>query len=145
MARRKGKLSVEERAWRALLFVCRDPCHPDRERYGDRALFLHPPWREFPAFLEDVGERPNRDYRFARIDPREGWVPRNARWMTRREEKDLAIMRKLWTHRGQTQSLLRWSWQIMEEIFHDEVDLFLERLYERIGEEGAAGCALSRR
>lgn len=43
-------------------------------------------WKDsFIQFLEDMGERPSRDYSLDRIDPNKDYCPSNCQWITKAE------------------------------------------------------------
>ena len=63
---------------------CEDPTLPAYRWYGGRGVKVCQRWREsFPAFLEDMGERPV-GLELDRIDPDGDYEPGNARWLNRR-------------------------------------------------------------
>jgi GIY-YIG catalytic domain len=46
---------------------------------------LHAPWRDFRKFLADVGQPPEADVVFGRLDKSQDFTPNNCRWMPRQE------------------------------------------------------------
>lgn len=65
---------------------CTNPNNPAWRLYGGRGITVCARWRDFPAFLADMGERPN-GLTLDRIDNDRGYEPGNCRWATWSEQR----------------------------------------------------------
>jgi len=84
-------------SWRSMISRCEDERNASFSAYGARGITVCERWHVFEGFLEDVGERPSKEYQFDRRDPDLGyWCGHcaecvskgrvcNGRWLTRAE------------------------------------------------------------
>jgi len=63
-------------SWRAMRERCNYPPHPKYIDYGGRGIRVCDRWASFTNFLEDMGERPGREYTLDRINPNDHYYPR---------------------------------------------------------------------
>jgi len=70
---------------------CYYPPHPRYIDYGGRGVLVCDRWRQFDAFLEDMGVRPD-GMTLDRIDVNDHYYPANCRWAT--------PLQQLWNRRN---------------------------------------------
>lgn len=83
------------KVWGSMKSRCNDPNRATWPLYGGRGIKVCERWEHsFPAFLEDVGERPEGVDRHGRtlwsldrVDNDKGYEPGNVRWATRHEQR----------------------------------------------------------
>jgi hypothetical protein len=73
------------KSWEMMIQRCTNPAHDSYPDYGGRGITVDPRWRDFAAFLEDMGERPEGKT-LDRIDPERGYEPGQCRWATQAEQ-----------------------------------------------------------
>ena len=76
----------EYRSWKGMKARCYNPNDPYFSRYGARGIVVCPRWRDsFPAFLEDMGERPP-GFSIDRINLDGDYELGNCRWAGIKEQ-----------------------------------------------------------
>lgn len=74
------------RAWQNMMTRCFNPKATQYAWYGGRGISVCERWRDFAAFVADVGERPSPKHSLDRIDCNGDYEPGNVRWATHTEQ-----------------------------------------------------------
>lgn len=82
----KNNMDKTYMSWVSMKQRCSNPTHGAFHRYGAVGIGYCDRWEKFENFLEDMGERPSRDYSLDRIDGTKGYSKENCRWATRKEQ-----------------------------------------------------------
>lgn len=80
-----GVASPTYNSWAMMHDRCRNPNDERFAHYGGRGIKVCERWSSFPAFLEDMGERPP-GRSIDRIDTDGNYEPGNCRWATVQEQ-----------------------------------------------------------
>ena len=107
--RRALDTSPTYESWQAMWERCARPKHPAYARYGGRSIKVCERWRDFAAFLADMGERPPEKTLDRHPNPNGDYEPGNCRWATLEEQavnRD-GVLRL--SHSGETLPVLEWA------------------------------------
>lgn len=77
--------SPTHRSWAAMIQRCTNKRRANFEYYGGRGISVCDRWRDFAAFLADMGPRPDGTS-LDRIDNSGNYEPGNCRWVTHKEQ-----------------------------------------------------------
>lgn len=78
----------EYKCWASMKMRCLQPSQPAYKFYGAKGITIAPEWRDFSAFLRDMGPRPSPHHSLDRIDGTLGYGPNNCRWATRQQQSE---------------------------------------------------------
>lgn len=78
--------SITYSSWVAMRQRCLNPETTGFARWGGRGITICARWGEFKNFLEDMGERPSKEYSLDRINNNGNYEPGNCRWATRKQQ-----------------------------------------------------------
>lgn len=84
--RRIGQQDPTYTSWDSMWQRCTNPNTPAYPHYGGRGITVDQKWKDFSAFLQDMGERPSLAYEIDRKDNDQGYCKDNCKWSTRREQ-----------------------------------------------------------
>lgn len=78
--------------WHAMFERCYNPNHNGYCNYGARGIVVCDRWFSFKNFIDDMGDKPRKDFSIYRINPDGNYEPSNCKWSTMKEQA--ANMRK---------------------------------------------------
>ncbi len=103
----RGAFSRTYLVWQGMHQRCSQKSEK-RRRYYDRGIRVLPAWKDFNAFLTDMGERPY-GLTLERIDNESGYSPGNCRWASRKEQARNRTTNVVLTLDGVTASVAEWA------------------------------------
>lgn len=110
--RKRPKRTPEYRAWVMMRARCNLPCF---KNHAGRGLKVCKRWNSFPAFLSDMGPRPQMigvRYTVERINNDKGYAPSNCKWATYREQARNRRSNKPIRYKGETRLIAEWAEQL---------------------------------
>lgn len=101
--------SITYTSWRAMVSRCNNPNDKSYPYYGGRGIKVDKKWSDFSSFLEDMGDRPSKDYTLDRIDSNGNYCKDNCQWATRSQQSNNTRDSRLLEYKGETKTLKDWS------------------------------------
>lgn len=96
--------------WKSMMQRCNNPKATNYKYYGAVGIKVCERWHDYPSFLADMGECPNRSMTLDRIKNELGYQPGNCRWITQAEQNAHRPRHTVQlTHGGMTQSVAQWA------------------------------------
>ena len=103
------KFPAEYHSWKAMWARCTKPSNPSYPKYGKAGVTVCDRWRDFAAFLEDMGQKPTWAHQIERRKNALGYSPENCRWATPAEQQRNTSKCVWITYEGRTQCLADWA------------------------------------
>lgn len=101
------------RTWSHIIARCEKPSATEYRNYGGRGIRICDRWRKsFPAFLEDMGQKPSRRHSIDRVDPNGHYEPGNCRWATAKEQQRNRRYNHVLTLGERSQTIAAWAEEI---------------------------------
>jgi len=131
----EGNPSSTYHSWQQMKERCTNPNNKAYKNYGGRGITVCERWLDsFEHFLEDMGEKPSREYSIDRIDNSGNYCPENCQWSTRTEQQRNKRSNVHLTFNGETKLQGDWAkeWNITSGNFsyHLSQGRSLEWIYE---------------
>lgn len=96
--------------WYAIIKRCRRESWEPFKNYGARGIAVCDRWaNSFPAFLEDMGERPSPKHQVERSDNNGPYCKENCVWATGSQQARNRRSNRLITAFGQTKTMVEWG------------------------------------
>jgi hypothetical protein len=98
--------TITYESWMAMRRRCRTT---GKKYYSDKGIKVCPRWDlSFSNFMEDMGERPSKEYTIDRIDSCGNYTPENCRWATRTEQARNTSGNRAIEFNGQSKCIAEW-------------------------------------
>lgn len=98
-------------SWRAMRERVDNANNSHYKNYGGRGITYTAGWKNFSAFLLDMGERPP-GMTLDRADVNKNYSKENCRWASSKEQSRNTTRTRRITHAGQTKPLVWWAEQL---------------------------------
>lgn len=109
-AKTHGKtLTPEYNTWSSMKKRCHKINHKSYKDYGARGIFVCENWlNSFENFLNDMGDRPSKEYSLDRINGKLGYYKENCRWATKKEQNRNVKNNVLFEYNGSVKCVGEW-------------------------------------
>lgn len=105
------RYSISYTTWNEMKRRCYQLQYEGYKNYGGRGIRVCNRWRNsFLAFIEDMGERPNRSMTIERINNNLGYYASNCKWATKAEQSRNTRKNINFTYEGI--SMCRYDWEL---------------------------------
>lgn len=94
--------------WKGMRGRCLNKNNPEYKRYGARGISFSARWNKFEAFLEDMGECPEK-MSIERVNNNKGYFPSNCKWATAKEQARNTRANRILTLKGKSKTMAEWG------------------------------------
>ncbi len=106
----KGKITSEYKAYEAAKERCYNSNCKMYANYGARGIIMCDRWLEsFGNFLEDMGEKPSKEYSIDRINVNGNYCPENCKWSTMKEQQNNRRNNHVVEYLNQVKTISQWA------------------------------------
>lgn len=95
--------------WCSMLARCNNKKSNAYKDYGGRGITVCKRWESFENFLEDMGERPSKEYTLDRKENNNGYYKENCRWADWVVQANNRRNNRYFTLNGKTQTMSQWA------------------------------------
>lgn len=96
-------------SWKGMKERCTNENNKKYDYYGGRGVTLCERWHSFNNFLEDMGEKPEKNWHIDRIDVNGNYEPGNCRWITLAENNRNKRTNVVLEFNNESKCLAEWS------------------------------------
>ena len=101
--------SLTYNSWRGMISRCTLKTDVAFKYYGGKGVSVCDAWLSFAGFLQDMVERPSREYSIERVDVDGDYCPENCTWATRAAQARNNSKNHLLTAFGKTLCVAAWA------------------------------------
>lgn len=95
--------------WALMIRRCHDVRHKNFSTYGGRGIFVCMRWMfSVKNFIDDMDNKPSKDYSLDRIDNKKGYSKQNCKWSTQTEQCRNKRSNRIVEFNGKKQCLSSW-------------------------------------
>jgi hypothetical protein len=95
--------------WKSMMQRCNNKSASNYQYYGAIGIFVCERWKDYAAFLIDMGECKDKSMTLDRIDNSRGYEPSNCQWVTQAAQNRNRSWCINLTHNGETKILTDWA------------------------------------
>lgn len=100
-----SKKSLTYKSWDKMIQRCCNPNAHEYKFYGAKGVQVCERWRDFGAFLADMGERPSKELTIDRINYRGNYEPGNCRWANRKTQCNNTSRNIYYEYKGEKKTI----------------------------------------